>query len=82
MKNEDSENLINNLTLVINNQLPLESLKQQLNPNYTDSNGNGCFHFLAEYSFEKFCLHNIKLNKNEKIVDYQRYIIFNIVIYL
>ena len=73
MKNEDSENLINNLTLVINNQLPLESLKQQLNPNYTDSNGNGCFHFLAEYSFEKFCLHNIKLNKNEKIVDYQRY---------
>ena len=53
MKN-DSEQLINNLLLLLKGEIDIEALKQNLNPNYTDFNGNGCFHFLADYSFEQF----------------------------
>ena len=73
MSNEEVENLIDKLTLVTNGQLQIEDIKQIINPNYTDVNGNGCFHFITEYSFEKFCLKNIKLNRNQDIVTFHKY---------
>ena len=73
MSNEEVENLIDKLTLVTNGELQFEDIKLLINPNYTDINGNGCFHFIAEYSFEKFCLKNIKLNKNQDIVNFHKY---------
>ena len=73
MKNDDIDILINNLISVINGQMNIETFKQKFKPDYTDINGNGCFHILTEYSFERYCLQNIKLNKNEKIVSFQDY---------
>ena len=70
---KEKENFINNLTFVLNGQIQAQNFKEEFNPNYTDINGNGCFHFLAEYSFESFCFKNIKLNKNEAIVDFKKY---------
>ena len=65
MNNEEIENLIDKLTSVTNGQLQMEDIKQIINQNYTDINGNGCFHFITDYSFEKFCLKNIRLDKNQ-----------------
>jgi hypothetical protein len=65
MKN-DSEQLINNLLLLLKGEIDIEALKQNLNPNYTDFNGNGCFHFLADYSLEQFFIKNTKSDSNKK----------------
>ena len=66
MNKEDADNLINNLIMLYNGQMNLGTFSEILIPNYKDSNGNGCFHFLTEYSFEEFCIRNLKLNKNKK----------------
>jgi len=70
MKN-DSELLINNLLLVSNGQITIQVFKEDINPNYTDANGNGCFHFLADYSLEKFFIKNAKPDTN--IINEQKY---------
>ena len=55
MNKNDVEQLINSLISVSNNQMPLESFKNNLKPNYEDENGNKCFHFLTEYTFKEYC---------------------------
>ena len=74
MNFQEIENLINSLILVSKGEIQKENLKEAIIPNYTDSNGNGCFHFLTEYSFEKFCIRNIELNNNQEIIDFNNYI--------
>ena len=70
MKN-DSEQLINNLLLVSNGQITIQVFKEDINPNYSDVNGNGCFHFLADYSLEKFFIKNAKPDTH--IITEQKY---------
>ena len=74
MKN-DLEQLVDNLILVLNGEITIEAFKENLNPNYTDLNGNGCFHFLADYSFEQFFIKNIKsdTNKRKEIINEKKY---------
>ena len=74
MNFQEIENLINSLILVSKGEIQKENLKEAIIPNYTDSNGNGCFHFLTEYSFEKFCIRNIELNNNQEIIDFKKYL--------
>ena len=71
-----ADQLINNLLLVRAGALSIESFNKQLNPNYIDKNGNNCFHFLADYSFEKFYVKNIKSNidNNKEIINEQKYL--------
>ena len=73
--NKDSEQLINNLLLLIEGKISAKSFKEKLNPNYTDNNGNSVFHFLTEYSFEQYYIKNIKSknNKDNYIINAQRY---------
>ena len=66
MNKEDADNLINNLIMLYNGQMNLGTFSEILISNYKDSNGNSYFHFLTEYSFEEFCIRNLKLNKNKK----------------
>jgi hypothetical protein len=74
MKN-DLEQLVDNLILVLNGEITIEAFKENLNPNYTDLNGNGCFHFLADYSFEQFFIKNTKsdTNKRKEIINEKKY---------
>ena len=67
MNKNDVEQLINSLISVSNNQMPLESFKNNLKPNYEDENGNKCFHFLTEYTFKEYCFRTIKIDINERM---------------
>ena len=58
MNQDDADYLINNLLLLYNGQMNLETFMEILISNYTDNNGNSYFHFLTEYSFQEFCLRN------------------------
>ena len=73
--NYESEQLIIYLLLLEKGQITAEYFKEKLNPNYSDINGNNCFHFLAEYSFEQFYIKNIKtdINLNSEIINEQSY---------
>ena len=74
MKN-DSELLINNLLLLLKGEISLKDFKKGINPNYTDLNGDGCFHFLADFSLEQFFIKNTKSDTNNKkeIINEQKY---------
>ena len=65
MNQDDADNIINNLILLYNGQMNLGTFSEILIPNYTDINGNSYFHFLTEYSFQEFCLRNMKINKSK-----------------
>ena len=73
MNNNESEKLIDSLFLITKGEVDIEIFKEKLNPNYTDSYGNSCFHFLTELSFEKFFIKNIKLIKNKDIINEKKY---------
>ena len=74
MNKDDADELINNLILLSNGQIELETLQQILIPNYTDINGNSYFHFLSQYSFNEFCIRNLKLkNKENEIISFEEY---------
>lgn len=47
---------------VLKGELSVDSIKETIPPNFIDSNGNGIFHYLAEYSLSLF----YKLNYNNK----------------
>ena len=67
MNKDDADDVINNLISLSNGIISPETFKEILIPNYTDTNGNSYFHFLTEYSFQEFCLRNMKLNKKENM---------------
>ena len=77
MIKDDIENLINNLILLYNKQINLEAFNSTLDFNYSNVNvnGNNYFHLLTEYSFQEFCLRNMKLVQNQKITfaQYKEY---------
>ena len=56
-----------------NGTINLQAFIEILIPNYTDEFGNSYFHFLTEYSFNDFCVRNMKLNKNSKIISLSEY---------
>lgn len=72
MNKDDADDLINNLISLFNGQIDLGTFKEILIPNYTDIDGNSYFHFLTEYSFKEFCLRNMKLNKNENFISFEK----------
>ena len=73
MNKDDANNLINNLISLSNGTINLQAFIEILIPNYTDEFGNSYFHFLTEYSFNDFCVRNMKLNKNSKIISLSEY---------
>ena len=53
--------------LVLKGESSFDSLKEIINSNFIDSNGNGIFHYFSEYSLEKFYKLNYNKEKDELI---------------
>ena len=70
MDNKKYEELINILINSIENFIPIEYLREQLNPNFLDNNFNNYFHYLSKYSFKNFCSNN---NLSKDIINKTAY---------
>ena len=57
---------------VLKGETNIDSIQENINPNFIDSNGNGIFHYFSEYSLEKFYKLNYNKEKN-KIVKLEEY---------
>ena len=55
--------------LVLKNESSLDSIRENINPNYVDSNGNRMYHYFSEYSLEKFYVLNYNKYKTELIKE-------------
>ena len=66
---KDCEYFMNLISSVLKDESSLDSIKNLINPNYTDKNGNGIYHYFSEYSLEKFYIINYNQNKNELIKE-------------
>ena len=73
MNKDDVDEFLAKLISLLNGIINLDTFKEILIPNYTDIEGNSYFHFLTEYSFEEFCLRNMKLSKDQKPITMEQY---------
>ena len=71
MDSNQYEDLIKILTNSVDNFIPIEFLKEQLNSNFSDKNLNNYFHYLSRYSFKEFYLNN--KNNSKKICNKKEY---------
>ena len=57
---------------VLKGEINIDSIQDTINQNSIDSNGNGVFHYLSEYSLDKF--YNLNYNKeNTKLLKLELY---------
>ena len=65
MDKQKYEELINILTNSADNGIPIEYLREQLNPNFLDTNFNNYLHYLSKYSFKDFCSNKNNISKDK-----------------
>ena len=60
---------MNQIVLLLKNESSLDSIRENINPNFVDENGNGIYHYFSEYSLEKFYILNYNKYKTELIKE-------------
>ena len=54
MEEKNCEFFMKQLNLVLFKSQPLDSIRDIINPNYVDYNGNNIFHYFSEFSLKKY----------------------------
>ena len=64
---KDCEYFMNKILLVLKKESSLDSISEDINPNFVDKNGNRIYHYFSKYSLEKFYILNYNKYKTELI---------------
>ena len=62
---KNCEFFMNQIIRLLKSETTMDSIKEYINPNFIDSNGNTIFHYFSEYSLEKFYNLNYEKEKNK-----------------
>ena len=66
MEEKNCEFFMKQLNLVLFKNQPLDSIRDIINPNYVDYNGNNIFHYFSEFSLKKYA--DLTYNFGKKII--------------